>query len=103
MTFVGGALVPSRVTSQKTKQITLTLANTEYAHTFPTNTKKFTLWTNEACTLKYATIVGDTGVSGEYVEISGGAGVFASDIEGTQTIYLRSDKANTIINLQSWS
>lgn len=103
MTFVAGSLSITRPTTQTTKQTTLVASGTEYSHTFPANTQNFRLWCNQAIVLKYATIVGDTNVAGNYVEIEGGGGIFASDIQGTPTIYLQSNKPNTVINLQSWA
>lgn len=93
----------ARPSVQTTRQITLVNSLTEYSHTFPANTKNFQIWINTAATVRYATIAGDTLISGNYVEFEGGGGIKAFETSGTPAIYLYSNKNNTIINLVSWA
>lgn len=108
MPVVSGALtgqigtdVPKH-TFGKVENAVCTLANTEYSHTFPTDTKTFLVQARQNGTIK---LTFDAGTSGT-VYHSIWPGCFYSIgfiVAASTTIYFQSPTAGLVLELTSWS
>lgn len=108
MPVVSGALtgtvgtdVPKHTTG-KVENAVCTLANTEYSHTFPANTKTFLVQARGNGTIKLSFDVGESGTV--YHSIWPGA-YYAMGfiVEPSTTIYFQSPVAGLVLELTSWS
>lgn len=88
------------VTVGKIENVTLA-ANTEAAHTFPSNTKAFLIRSRNGAPLKIAHTASESGTV--YWTITPGGFYGANGIRAvTTTIYVQSPVAGTILELESW-
>ena len=109
MGIVAGALTGSvntdfpKLSLGKVENITLILANTEYTHVFPANTKTFLMQARDgAGKIKLAF---DVGTSGSVYHTVPAGGFYSSGfiVAPTITVYIQSPSAGIIVELTSWS
>jgi uncharacterized membrane protein len=98
----GGVASASSVSTGTVENVTIAVANTEQSHTFPANTKKFTVKARDAGKILLAFALGQSGV--EYHTISAGAFYGAEGVVApAMTIYFQSPVAGLVVELTSWS
>lgn len=81
-------------TTPSISNLTLTLANTEYIIALPSNCKGFVIKPKQICRLSIA-----YQTSGPYFDCGLGSGFVDNNKYLSQSIYIKSDKANTDIDL----
>lgn len=88
-----------RVTTPVISNPVITFANVEQSFTFPANTVRFKIKARETSTITISYVS-----ASEYITIYPGSEYDEDNIErGSLTIYIKSNKANQIIEIISWS
>jgi hypothetical protein len=81
---------------------TLTLANTEYSVTLPTDTRRYIMFVRGPGIVQYSFAVGTSGTN--YVPLTPGAFISNGFIgAGSVTLYLQSPVAGTVVSFESWT
>jgi hypothetical protein len=89
-------------TSPKSEVVTLALANTEYSHTFLTNTKEFTIRNTSKNTVTFSYQVGES-LTQSFPVTPGGVYTERDIIASSVTIYFQSPKPNATISIVEWT
>jgi hypothetical protein len=82
------------------KNLTLTLADTEYSYAFPEETIRFIVQCRELAEMKVAFVSGESGTN--YMTIKPGVAYTEEDLRIDAIIYLQSDIAGVTAEILSW-
>jgi len=89
------------VTSPTLQNVTLALANTEYSVTIPSGAKRFSIYSRESSVLQAAYTAGQSGLN--YFTIGYGNSYDEDNLAGSSlTLYIRSNKVGTVLEVLSW-
>lgn len=89
------------VTSPTLQNISMAVAGTEYSVVIPVGAKRFSIYSRDSAILKAAYISGQSGLN--YFTIGYGVSYDENNLAGSSlTLYIQSNKANTILEVLSW-
>lgn len=85
----------------KISNVILTLANTEYSHTFSTGTQSLLIRARGNSKLQIAFISGDTNI--EFLTIPRGATLSMPDLGFSGTVYVEGNVAGDVVEIVEWT
>ena len=92
-----------RIKDATIKNLSCAVAGTEYSYTFPTATSRVYFAAREhPVQLRYAWTVGETAVEWVTLPIGNSFDVSRLNIQQSYTLYVQSNKDNTIVEILSW-
>jgi hypothetical protein len=102
VTGIAGNTNTNVVATPTITNFSMPLANTEYSHTLPAGTRRFTLKNRTSGLIKLSYSMGQSGV--EWYSIEPGTTYGEEDLRlGTLSFYFQSPTASQIVEILSWA